>query len=90
MKNEPTEEISKRLHCIYLLMKEGSFSIAAKIFSEMNIVDTEKHLALPYQLRHLIWDLHEYLLLKNARYITVEEIMDTFEKIFVESTHNEE
>ncbi len=77
-----TRTLIETLYPIYFSLREGDLQKAEILFSELHIVDTKEHLALPEPLRHLIWNLYEYLVMKNTNYTDKKEIMEEFEKVF--------
>jgi hypothetical protein len=78
-----TTQILQQLLIVYTLLKDTKTSEAKNAFLALKIVDTKEHLSFPTNIRHLIWNLHEYLVLDNTRYTDLTEIMDGFADIFL-------
>lgn len=74
-------ELILRLNNIYTQIKKNDTACAVEAFQSMSIVDTEFHLNLNYELRHLIWDLYEYLIAQNVAYIDRNQILAELTKI---------
>jgi hypothetical protein len=84
-----TNELIEQLHIIYKLIEDDKICEAESFFTGIKIVDTKKHLSLPKNLRHLIWDLYEFLVLNNTYYTDRKEILSRFESLFKQHTKNE-
>ncbi len=83
-----TIKILEQFHMIYLLLLEGKNKQAEQVFNTMQIVDSSEHLSLPKNVRHLIWDLHEYLVLKDENNATdINQIMTEFKILFPEKNN---
>ncbi len=76
------QEALEKLHNIYELIKANKVLEAAAVFNKMSsFVDSKEHLALSQDYRHLIWDLHEFLILGNIA-ADKEVVINDFEKVF--------
>lgn len=77
------KQIIGQFYIIYFLMAENRDKEAAVIFRNMKIVDSEQHLSLPKHTRHLIWDLHELLVLGDTKNATDRHrILEQFKELF--------
>jgi hypothetical protein len=76
------EQIDK-LREIHKYFLEGDYVLAEVIFTQMCIVDTPLHLSLPSDLRHLIWNLYEFLIIGDKKNVTDRQaVLDGFDKLF--------
>ena len=63
-------QLLAQLHAIYLLLLENEIKKAEEVFGALKIVDTAEHLRLPKNIRYLIWDLYEYLIVGDENNAT--------------------
>lgn len=75
--------ILKKIKEIQNLISCENNDYAKKIFLDMSILDTKEHLSLDKRLRHIIWDINEYLVLENEKYIKKDEILSIIEDYLI-------
>ena len=75
--------IINKLLPIINLIRAGNLSNAKLEFQRLHLVDTEEHLSQSKEIRHLIWDIYEYLVLGNTKYSSLNEIMNIFENLVI-------
>jgi len=83
-----TNQLLNALHRTIELIEANKLSEAEKVFSLLAIVDTPDHLAQPTSVRHLIWDLYEFLVVSNEHYMSREEILQSYADIVGSLQHN--
>jgi len=71
------------LRKIYNLILEEDELEAKNLFLSLKLVDTAEHLSFVDSERYLIWDLYEYLILKNIQYINREQLISELESYLV-------
>ena len=63
-----------------------NYAEAEKAFVNMKIIDTSEHLSLSIDKRNLIFNLYEFLVVRDHYNATDKEcILDGFEKLFSEN-----
>ena len=78
-------ELINHLRLIYPLFLEHKDKEAEVLFSSLKIVDSQAHLNFPKPLRHIIWDLHEFLVVGDINQVTDrDQILSNLREIFSE------
>ncbi len=78
-------QLLEQLYIIYSLLSDGNHKQAEQVFKALQIVDSPEHLSLPKNTRHLIWNLHEYLVLGEETNATdKQQIITEFQDLFPE------
>lgn len=78
-----TNQVLEQLHTIYTLLTDNKIKEAEEVLIAMQIVDTKDHLILPVRVRHLIWNLYEYLVLGDENNATDRnQLMTELKELF--------
>lgn len=77
--------VINKLTAILEFLKLRDLSSAKILFDDLlPIVDSELHLNMPSKWRHLIWDLYELLIIENADYTNIDDIVVNYQDLISE------